>query len=106
MKYFESVRKNMSFIIEDNSVLVKYNEILDNIKETLGIELHSIPAYDEKYITFKLREFNGVVNTNLSGDEIPTECVHHTSIACINIDSVFKMEKKELPASLFRRMQV
>ena len=30
----------------------------------------------------------------------------HTCIACISIDSVKKIEKKEFSASLFRRMQV
>ena len=32
--------------------------------------------------------------------------MHYTCIACIGIDSVMKMEKKELSTSLFRRMQV
>ena len=34
------------------------------------------------------------------------EGVHYTCIACISIDSVKKMEKKKIPTSLFRRMQV
>ena len=54
-------------------------------------------VYDKKYIKAKLREFNGVVNTNFCGDEIPKEGVHHTCMACINIDSVLKMEKKNHP---------
>ena len=32
--------------------------------------------------------------------------MHYTCIACISIDSVLKIEKTELSASLFRRMQV
>ena len=54
----------MSFMIEDDSVLVKYNEIWNKIKNTLNIKFHSMPAYDEKYIKTKGNEFNGVVNTN------------------------------------------
>ena len=34
IKYFESGRKIMSFMIEDDSVLVKYNEIWNNAKKT------------------------------------------------------------------------
>ena len=44
--------------------LDKYNEIWDKIKETLNIKYHSMPAYDEKYIKAKVREFNGAIKTN------------------------------------------
>ena len=54
----------MSFIIKDDDVLDKYNEIWDKIKETLSIKFHSMPVYDEKYIKAKVREFNGVIKTN------------------------------------------
>ena len=37
---------------------------------------------------------NGVIKTNYLGDEIPKENVHYTCIACLSIDSVMKMEKK------------
>ena len=33
IKYFENGRKNMSFMIEDDSALVKYNEIWNKIKD-------------------------------------------------------------------------
>ena len=39
IKYFENSRKNMSFVIKDDSVLVKYNEIWNKIKKTLNIKL-------------------------------------------------------------------
>ena len=61
----------MSFIIKDDSVLDRYNEIWNKIKKTLNIKFHSIPVYDEKCIQAKVREFNGVIKTNFSGDEIP-----------------------------------
>ena len=47
-----------------------------------------------------------MIKTNSFGDEIPKENVHYTCIACITIDSIMRMEKKELSASLFRRMQI
>ena len=58
MKYFENRGKNMSFIIKDDSILVKYNEIWNKIKKTISIKFHSMPVYDEKYI--KAKE-NGVI---------------------------------------------
>ena len=94
IKYFENGGKNMSFVIKDDDVLDKYNEIWDKIKETLSIKFHSMPVYDEQYIKAKVREFNGVSNTNFSSDEVPKENKHYTCIACITIDSVMRMGKK------------
>ena len=105
IKYFENGGKNMSFVIKDDDVLDKYNEIWDKIKETLSIKFHSMPVYDEKYIKAKVREFNGVIKTNFLGDKIPKESMHYTCIACITIDSVMRMEKRTIH-KLFRRMQI
>ena len=84
----------MLFVIKDDSVPDKYNEIWDKIKETLNIKLHRMPVYDEKYIKVKAREFNGVIKTNFLGDKILEENQHYASIACITIDSVMKIQKK------------
>ena len=77
--------------------LNKYNEIWGKIKETLSIKVHSMPVYDGKYIEAKVREFNGVVKTNVSGDEVPKENKHYTSIVSITIDSAMRMKKKNYP---------
>ena len=47
-----------------------------------------------------------MIKKNFLGDEIPKQIVHYTCIVCITIDSVVKMEEKELFTSLFRRMQI
>ena len=94
IKYFENGRKNMSFVIRDDSVLDKYNETWDKIKETLNIQFHTMHVYDEKYIKFKVRKFNGVIKTNFLSDEISKENVHYACIACMTIDSVMKIGKK------------
>ena len=49
IKYFENWGKNMSFVIKDDDMLDKYNDIWDKIKEKLSIKFHSMPVYDEKY---------------------------------------------------------
>ena len=106
IKYFENGGKNMSFVIKDDNVLDKYNKIWDKIKTDLNIKFHSMPVYDEKYIKAKVREFSCVMKTNFSGDEIPKESMHYICIDCVAINSVMIMEKKELSARLFRRMQI
>ena len=97
IKYFENGGKNMSFVIKDDDVLDKYNEIWDKIKGTLSIKFHSTPVYDEKYIKAKVKKFSGVIKTNFLGDEVPKENEHYTCIACITTDSVMRMEKKNYP---------
>ena len=52
IKYFENDGKNMSFAINNDDVLDKYNEIWDKIKKTLSNKFHSMPVYDEKFMYF------------------------------------------------------
>ena len=47
-----------------------------------------------------------MIETNFLDDEIPKENMHYTCMACITIDSVIKMEKKELSTGFCRRMQI
>ena len=96
IKYFENSGKNMSFMVKDDSVPNKCNEIWGKIKEKLSIKLHSMPVYDETYIKTKVREFDGNIETNVSDNGMPKENMHYTCIACITIDSVMKMNKKNI----------
>ena len=106
IKYFENGGKNISFMLKNDDVLDKYNEIWGNIKTDLKIKFHSMPVYDEKYIKAKVREFNGVIKTNFLGDEIPKESMHYICIACITIDSVMRMEKKNYSQVYLKAMQI
>ena len=96
----------MSFVMKDDNVLDKYSKIWNKLIEELNIKFHNMPVYDEKYIKAKVREFNGVIKTDFLGDEIPKESLHYNCIACITIDSVMRMGKKELFTTLFRRMEI
>ena len=97
IKYFENAGKNMSFFIIDDEVWEKYKKIWDVIKNKLSIKFHSKPIYDQKYLKAKVREFDGVIKTNFLGNEVPKENMHYTCIACITIDSVMRIDKKNHP---------
>ena len=56
-----------------------------------------MPIYDEKYITVKRKEFNGVVNTHFLDNGVPKEGAHYACIACISIGSIMEMEKRNYP---------
>ena len=96
----------MSFNIEDDSVLVKYNEIWKKIKNTLSIKFHGKTVYDKKYIKTKVKTFNEVLNTIFSDNKIPKESTQYICVAEINIDSVMKIDREKLSPSLSRRTQI
>ena len=95
----------MSFLIKDNKVWDKSDEIWDAIKNKLSIKFHSEPVYENKYLKAIVREFDGVIKTNFMGNDMPKENIHYACIACITIDSVLRIDKKP-SANLFRRMQI
>ena len=97
IKYFENGGKNMSFLIKDDEVWDKYDKIWDVIKNKLNIKFHSEPVYEYKYLKAKVREFDGVIKTNFLGNGIPKENMYYTCIACITIDSVMRIDKKNHP---------
>ena len=87
----------MSFLIKDNKLWEEYQQIWDVIKNKLSIKFHSKPVYDQKYLKAKVREFDGVIKTNFLGNPVPKENMHYTCIACITIDSVMRIDKKNHP---------
>ena len=88
----------MSFKIEDDSVYLKYNEIWNKIKELLGgVKFHSEPIYDDSYIKTKVKTFSEMIKTFFDGNEIPKERIEYVCIACISVDSVLNIDKKNYP---------
>ena len=87
----------MSFLIKDDEVLEKYEQIWDLFKNKLKIKFHSKPAYDKKYLKTKVREYDGMIKTHFLGNDVSQENMQYTSIACITIDSVMTINKKNHP---------
>ena len=97
IKYFQNGGKNISFMIKDDEVWEKYEEIWDVIKKKLSIKFYSDPLYDQKYLKVKVREFDDKVKVNFLGHKVPKEKEHYICIACITIDSVMRRVKKNYP---------
>ena len=87
----------MSFLIKNDEVWEKYEEIWDVFKNKLGIKFHSDPIYEKKYLKAKVREFDGQIKTNFVGNDMPKENMYYTCIASITIDSIMNMNKKNYP---------
>ena len=94
IKYFEYGSPNMSFLIKDDEVGEKYEQIWDVIKNKLKIKFHSEPVYEYKYLKTKVKEYDGVIKTNFLDNDVPKENKHYTCIACITIHSVMTMDQK------------
>ena len=73
IKHFENGGKNMAFLIKNDEVWEKYEEIWDVIKNELGIKFHSLPIYEKKYVKAKVREFDSEIKTNFLGNGMPKE---------------------------------
>ena len=84
IKHFENGGQNMSFLIKDDEVWEKYNEIWDVIKNKLSIEFHSKPVYNQKYLKAKVREFDRVIKTNCLGNEVSAERKYALYLYCLH----------------------
>ena len=94
IKYFEYGSPNMSFLIKDDEVGEKYEQIWDVIKNKLKIIFDSEPVYEYKYLKAKVKEYDCMIKTNFLNNSMPKENMHYTCIACITIDSVMKIDEK------------
>ena len=97
IRYFDNGGKNMSFLIKNDEVWQKYEDIWNVIKNKLNIKFHSQSIYEHKYLKPKVREFNGNIKRNFLGNNVPKENTYYTCIACITLDFVLKMNKKNYP---------
>ena len=71
IKYFENGGKNVSFFFNVDEVWDKYYKIWEVIKDKLGINFHSEPVYEYRYLKAKVREFDGMIKINFSGNGMP-----------------------------------
>ena len=70
----------MSFLINDDEVWEKCDEIWDVIKNKLSIKFHIKPIYDQRYLKAKVREFDGMIKTNFLGNKVPKENMHYITL--------------------------
>ena len=84
----------MSFLIKDDELLEKYNEIWEKVKNIIKKEFDSEPVYNEKA---KIKSYNGKINTSFHNNKIPKEGSQFIFFSVILIDSVFRKGKNCYP---------
>ena len=78
VKCFDS-NKTMSFKVNDNRLLEKYNKIWEKISNLMNTEFDSEPVHgdNDKYIKTKIKMYEYRVNTNFQGKKVPKENVSY-----------------------------
>ena len=87
----------MSFKVDDNYLLKKYNRIWEIICNLLNIEFDSEPVYgdNDKDIKTKIKMYEDRLNTDFQGKEVPKE-----DVRLIVLDFVIRVSKNYYPETL------
>ena len=89
--------KYVSFLIKDDDLLEKYNELWEKVKNIIKKEFDSEPVYNEKYLKVKIKFYNGKINKNFYNNKIPKEGSQFICLSLILIDSVFRTGNNYYP---------
>ena len=65
--------KYKSFLIKDDELLEKSNEIWEKVSNGIKKGFDSELVYNKKYIKTKAKSYEGKINTNFRNDKIPKE---------------------------------
>ena len=95
----------MSFHIDEEKLLEKYQAIWPKIEDLKNIESNALPVYDERYIKAKIGTYSNKVYTNFRGINVPEDDIECESFTIIFIDSLLIHENIcILSASIFGQL--
>ena len=95
IRYFDNGGKNMTFVMDNEKVYDKYNEIWEVIRKFLKVKFTVNPVRDDKYLVTKLKIFNRINRTTFNKN-IPIETNHYICIPATDIDSVLELIKEHI----------
>ena len=91
-KDFDETRY-MSFLIKDDELLQKFNEIREKVRDNLKKDSDIEPVYNGKYLKANIKSYNEKININSHDNKIPKEGSQFTCLSVILINSVFTIGK-------------
>ena len=93
--------KAISFKIADYNLLKMYTKIWERVTNLMNIEFDSELVYgandNVKHIKTKIKMYEGKVNTDFQGKEVPKENDSYDCSSLIILDSVIRANKKYFP---------
>ena len=93
----------MYFLIEDNDLLEKYNNIQDKFSADIEKEFDSEPVYNKEVLKTKIKSHRDEV-TDVYDKRILNVDSNHTFLAVISLDSSLKKNGNYYPQVLFKRV--
>ena len=84
----------MSFRIDNEKLLEKYESIPTKIEELEDIELNALPVYDDRYIKPKIRAYGEKVYIKFRGLNVAENDIECKSFTVISIDFLRAYESK------------
>ena len=88
------------FLIKDDELLEKSNEIWEKVSNAIKKEFDSNPVYNKKSWRTKTKSYNGKINTYFQNNKIPKEDSWFICLSVIWIDSIFRAGKNCYPQVL------
>ena len=85
-----------TFLIKDDELLEEYNEIWENVKNSIKKEFDSELVHNEKYLKAKIKSYNGKSSANYTIMKQYEGSRFHC-LSVILVDSVFKTGKNYYP---------
>ena len=85
--------KYVPFLIIDDKLLEKYNELQEKVKNSLKKEFDNERGYKKKYLKAKTKSYYGKIKTNSHDSKIPKERSQFIYLSLILIDAVIKTGK-------------
>ena len=89
--------KYMSFLIKDDELLEKHNNIWDRVCNSIKRGFDSEPVFSQYYLKPKIKSYEGKISTKFYDDEIPKEGSHVNCLSVILINSVLRIGKNYYP---------
>ena len=87
--------KSIYFLIKDNKLLEKYDEIWTKVSNSIKKYFYIEPVYNEKYLKINIKSYEKKINTNFHNNKIPKEdCQHICLWAYCLIQFIEKMKTK------------
>ena len=84
----------MSFHIDDEKLLEKYNSIWTKIEDLKNIELNALPVYDDRYRKTKIRTYGHKIYTNFCDSNVSEDDIEYKCFTVISIVSLLVYDKK------------
>ena len=65
--------KQISFLIKDDKLLEKYNEIIEKVSKNIKKEFDTKPVYEEKYLKIEIKPYKEKISIKYHNNQILKE---------------------------------